>query len=163
MNSADESLPDSAAGGPEAERSDFVLTRAEITQWDGPLPPPEAFQSYENTLPGAAERLLKMAEEQHKHRISREQSALEIAGKSLETARKAGIRDSWQRYLGMILGFILVLAGLAGGIFLASIGRDGAGLTFGLASLAGLAGVFVYGARSRSAERRRNVTDAGDV
>ena len=28
MNPADENLPDAAASGPEAERSDFVLTRA---------------------------------------------------------------------------------------------------------------------------------------
>lgn len=34
----------------------------------GPLPPPDVFAGYEQVCPGAAERILSMAEQQAKHR-----------------------------------------------------------------------------------------------
>ncbi|PIQ30327.1 MAG: hypothetical protein COS35_13425 [Zetaproteobacteria bacterium CG02_land_8_20_14_3_00_50_9] len=34
----------------------------------GPLPAPEDFAKYENILPGAAERILSMAENEARHR-----------------------------------------------------------------------------------------------
>ena len=40
----------------------------EIQQFAGPLPPPQVLQEYNRVIPGAAERLLVMAEEPAKHR-----------------------------------------------------------------------------------------------
>jgi uncharacterized membrane protein len=42
----------------------------------GPLPAPEAFAAYERVLPGAADRILKMAESQSEHRQGMESRAL---------------------------------------------------------------------------------------
>ena len=157
MNRPNENPSDTASSQMEETHPNIVLARADITQWDGPLPPPEAFQSYENTLPGAAERLLAIAESWHQHQIEQERGALELAGKALEGANAARVGESRRAYLGIVLGFILTLTGLAGGIFLATLGYGGIGLAFGLPSLAALGAVFVYGARSRSVTRLRNV------
>ena len=104
-----------------------------------------------------------MAESWHQHQIKQERRALELTGETIGVARAASVGESRRAYLGIVLGFILALTGLCGGIFLAALGRGGIGLTLGLASLVGLAAVFVYGAQSRRAERRRNVTGAEDV
>ena len=40
--------------------------------FQGPLPSPEAFASYEQTVPGAGDRILRLAEEEATHRRSQE-------------------------------------------------------------------------------------------
>ena len=57
--------------------------------------PPEAFQRYEEILPGAAERILKMAEKQAEHRQRLEEKIV-----------NAEIRDA---RLGLIFGFLIGL------------------------------------------------------
>ncbi len=161
MNPPDENSPNPATNQDEGWRNGIVLTRAEMTEWDGPLPPPEAFRSYESTLPGAAERLLTMAENWQQHQIEQERGALELTGETIAAAKAAGVGESRRAYLGIALGFIIAMTGLCGGVFLASIGRGGIGLAFGLASLVGLAAVFVYGAQSRRSGRRRNAETTG--
>ena len=39
------------------------------TYYKGPLPPPSMYGEYDRILPGAAERLLKITEDQTNHRI----------------------------------------------------------------------------------------------
>ena len=140
---------------PPGERQDgIILAHAEVVaSWDAPLPPPAAFQMYENTLPGAADRILQIAERQQIH-----QHNLETA--DLATTNRIVTGDSRRSYLGIILAFVLAMTGLLGGIFLIAIGHGGFGLTLCLAPLAGLAAVFVYGTRSRRAERRRSASAA---
>lgn len=50
-----------------------------VDQFQGPLPPPDFFEQYEATLPGAAERILQMAERQASHRQGAEPLALAAA------------------------------------------------------------------------------------
>jgi len=45
----------------------------------GPLPTPEAFQAYETVLPGAADRILGLAEFQIRHRASMQKQSMWIA------------------------------------------------------------------------------------
>lgn len=42
--------------------------KAVISEFSGPLPPPSIIQGYEDVIPGAAERILAMAEKQSAHR-----------------------------------------------------------------------------------------------
>ena len=51
------------AGSSQGSRS---VARVETFQ--GPIPPPSVLEAYEKILPGAAERILKMAENQSTHR-----------------------------------------------------------------------------------------------
>lgn len=49
------------------------IARMEMTAMSGPLPPSHEFASYEKTLPGAADRILRMAEEAQKADIKADQ------------------------------------------------------------------------------------------
>ena len=109
------------------------------TTWQGPIPPPDILQGYEDIVPGAAERLLQMAEAQSAHRIQ------------LEKAVVAG--DIKSGYWGLAAGFILSALVIGGGIYLIATGHDWAGSVLIGLNLIGLAGVFVYGARNLRATR----------
>jgi len=52
-----------------------VQTRAE--SFSGPLPPPVVLKQYDEIVPGAAERILSMAESQSQHRQQLERSVIE--------------------------------------------------------------------------------------
>jgi uncharacterized membrane protein len=107
-----------------------VATRVSSV-FSGPLPPPEILQKYDVVLPGAAERILKMAESQHRHRQELEKKVIDA--------------DTLSQTAGMVLGFVIAMTAIGGGIWLTSIGKSGAGLTSIIAALAALVGVFVYG------------------
>ena len=144
---SDVSTPD-ASGQPSG-----VLLQA---SWDGPLPPPSILQQYDSVLPGAANRILEMAENWQRHQEQYETTEQEQEGYALATTRMVVMGNSKRSYLGMIFGFIIAITGLVGGIILSATGNWTPGLTISLSSLAILTGVFVYGTQSRNAERRRN-------
>lgn len=75
-----------------------TMQRQEIT-FSGPIPPPAVIEGYERILPGSADRILKMAEEQSKHRQ--------------ELEKKAIAEDLKQSRRGQLFGFIIALAGMA--------------------------------------------------
>jgi uncharacterized membrane protein len=102
---------------------------------------PEVLERYNQVVPTAAERILKMAETQHDHRIAIEQQAVDSNVNSQE--------------LGTILGFIIAMTAILGGIFLAYVGRETSGLTSIISALVGLTGVFVYG----KSQQRKDLTD----
>jgi len=72
---------------------------------------PEDFGRYEVVLPGAAERILSMAEKQADHRRTLESTVIH-----------QGSRDS---LLGMITGFIIALSFLASGTYIVLKGFSG--------------------------------------
>lgn len=59
--------------GRQIRHSMDSLARMEMTAMSGPLPPSHEFASYEKTLPGAADRILRMAEEAQKADIKADQ------------------------------------------------------------------------------------------
>ena len=109
--------------------------QAEMHQWSGPLPQPEALERYNQILPGAAERILSMAETQHEHRLTIETNVID----SGVAAQK----------LGTILGFVIVMTVVIGGMFLIFEGKSTAGLAAVISSLTALVGVFVYSKREQ--------------
>jgi uncharacterized membrane protein len=105
--------------------------QAEMRQWSGPLPNPEALERYNQIVPTAAERIIRMAETQHEHRLVIEK---EVVDSNIDSQK-----------LGTILGFIIVMTAILGGVFLAYSGKETSGLAAIVTALVGLAGVFVYG------------------
>lgn len=67
----------------------------------GPLPPPEAFEKYERTHAGAADRIIKMAENEANHRR--------------ELEKKALVHNIWVAHLSQFFAFILSITGLKRG------------------------------------------------
>ena len=150
---------------PSQSQVDVVPGQSEIVgvgvvdSWEGPLPSPTAFQRYEDTLPGAASRILKMAEieQSNQHELQIAQHEYEMA--ALEVVRTNVVRGSWRSYLGMALGFVLAMTGIICGTYLAANGHSASGMALFVASLASLVGVSVYGLRAQSASRQRDAED----
>lgn len=106
----------------------------------GPLPHPRILEGYETTCPGAADRIIKMAEKQQEHRMSMEKSVV-----------SAGNRDS---KLGIICGTIVCLAVIIAGVIMTFVADSAAvGAFLSLSGLGSLVGTFIYGTRSNSKER----------
>ncbi len=115
--------------------------------FSGPLPPPDILRQYDAVIPGAAERILKMAEEQDQHRRRLESAAI-----------AAGHSDA---RLGLILGFIIVFGFIGVATYAISKGASLVGLSMVIADLAALLGAYVYGKRSIErdlAEKRAALT-----
>src|SRR5438093_9488764 len=83
------------------------VIRAELwaeASFSGPLPHPDIVAKFEQVIPGAAERLLRMAEKQSNHRQSLERTVVD-----------ADIRRSWA---GLWTGFVIGLTGMIGSVVL---------------------------------------------
>lgn len=117
-----------------------VVVRQNSTQiFSGPLPYPEILKKFDEVVPGAAERIIKMAEDQSIHRKELEKKVInsDIA------------RSKW----GQILGFVISVIGLLAAALIAIYGNAVAGGIIGVGTLASLVSVFMYGSRVRSKER----------
>lgn len=125
----------------QQSRGEVDEVSVEAVAWSGPLPPPSVLQAYEDIVPGAADRLLSMAERQMSHRIHQEERV--VRG------------DAWRSTLGIVVGFFLSAGIIGGGIYLVANDHDLAGTALIGLDLVGLASVFVFGTRARRAERER--------
>jgi uncharacterized membrane protein len=109
---------------------------------EGPLPDPEAFARYEAIVAGAADRILRMAEQQAQHRQHLESLAIPAG----IAAERRGQRN----------GLIIAVTGLGATIALAAIGSDAVAGVVGGSTLLGMVTVFVAGRAAQSKERQRN-------
>jgi len=112
--------------------------QAMMRSFSGPLPSPEALERYNQILPGAAERIITMAESQHHHRQGLEAHVIH----SNVSAQK----------LGTVLGFIVAMTVVIGGMYLVHEGKSGEGLAAILTALASLVGVFLYSKHEQQKE-----------
>lgn len=103
----------------------------------GPLPAPEAFEKYETTLPGAAERILKLAEGEALHRRAMENKIV-----------THNIRSG---YSGQLCAFALGTMGLCGGVYCVIQGHPIAGSIIAGSGLASLIAPFL---RDRSSSKK---------
>lgn len=132
MNERETSSPQYANG------RQVVYNRESIT-FSGPLPHPQILEYYEKILPGSAERILKMAEEQSSHRRNLEEKVINS--------------DVLNSNRGLIFGLIIGLAALLVAVLIVYFGHPVSGSIVGLGYLTSLVGVFVYGSKSRKQER----------
>lgn len=100
-----------------------------VEQFRGPVPSPRHLREYEEVLPGCADRLISLTEQQSAHRREMEKEIVKT--------------DVKLRSRGQLFAFVLGLAGIIGAIVLAAIGSDLVGFGVFLGSLATLIGVFV--------------------
>mgnify|MGYP006287055401 CR=1 FL=1 len=117
----------------------ITKTRTSHQSFSGPIPPPALLEQYDMVIPGAAERILSMAEKQSEHRVNLE--------------RKVVYSNSTDARLGVIFAFVLGMTALASGTYCIAIGREVSGVLVGGTGLVGIIVSFIYGTRSSSKER----------
>ena len=113
---------------------------AQAQMFSGPLPPPEVLQRYNETLPGSAERILSMAEQQATHRRKLEAMAI-----------RTEARNST---LGVIFALLIGLASMAVAAYTISQGKEISGTVLAGTGLTALVGTFIYGTSQRRKERQ---------
>ena len=125
---------------PQKARSVVARQEKRVTSsfYSGPLPMPSDLADYEKACPGAADRILKMAEQQASHRQSLEKITVQS--------------QSRNSLLGIISGAVIGLASIGACAYIATQGYSVAGLGGVLVSISVLAGVFVYGKRINKEE-----------
>lgn len=101
----------------------------------GPIPPPSMMEQYEATLPGSADRILKMAENQSEHRQWMEKKELSLANREV--------------HLGQVLGFAIGVIAIITGGYTALNGAPISGGFIGTAGVVGLVSVFVIGSNRK--------------
>jgi len=127
-----------------------------VATHSGPLPPPSVLKGYESVLPGAAERILCMAEKQADHRRGMEREYFDLEKESAR-ATSTLVKESTTR--GLNYAFILCLCCILAGTFLVHRGHEWSGAI--LTGLTALAGVFIYGSqRSSQAKEPRQSEDS---
>lgn len=106
------------------DRARHVVERYSVSK-SGPLPDPEDFKKYEEALPGAADRILKIAELEQSHRHS-------INDKDMTTYHKNTYKLT---KFGMTTGLISGSIGSTAGVLIAIFGNTTSGTIILLASI----------------------------
>jgi uncharacterized membrane protein len=125
--------PDEAIPAEIVEVAEAVGQRPEVVEriveaawaYSGPLPPPSMLRGYDAVIPGAAERILSLAEREATHRHWLDRTYVNY------------------RFLGLALAAVIAFGVIGGGIFLIHEDKSAIGLALILGDLALLAGVFV--------------------
>jgi len=132
----------------QSQNNKTVQVTRQQTQvhFSGPLPHPSILEGYEKILPGSADRIIRMTEEQSSHR------------RQLET--KVIDSDVKNSKLGLWFGLIIGIVALIGATVMVVMGQGIAGSFVALLYIASLVGTFVYGSQrkkipSKSEEKDR--------
>ena len=109
----------------KVERAIAKVIRSEFSEFSGPIPPPSIIKGYEEILPGSADRIISMAENQTQHRQSMEKIMIESES-----------RDS---LLGILFAFILGVGCIIAAIVIVMLVPQNAGAISG--ALIGVTGI----------------------
>lgn len=122
-------------------RGNFKTVIQQTSVLSGPVPSPAILREYDNLLPGSAQKIFEMAENQSAHRMELEKKVI-----------NADINRSKQ---GLMFGFSVALFGIIGTIVLGIWGNPVVSGILGFSTLGSLVGVFIYGSQNRTAEREK--------
>ena len=92
---------------PETPRTVSIETQS----WQAPLPLPEHLEQYERTVPGAGERILRMAEDEQRHRHSQESGFLELDATEQRQTFTLRLIGSAMWVILLLVGAMLALRG----------------------------------------------------
>lgn len=146
-NQKQENLPEEL---PDKEDPEVVskLEKGSLTEYlvsasfKGPLPPPALFEHYEQALTGSVDRILRLAENEQRHRHEWEHTALQ--------AQKGDNKR------GQTFGFLIGLAGLVSTVACAALGKEHAALASAGVVIAGIVSTFFK--RTRQTEADENLS-----
>ncbi len=121
---------------PPTVRSNTSATTPQIktakliqAEFSGPIPHPRILKEYDRIVPGAAARILKVAEDDAIHTREMEKRALEYKANEIKR--------------GQIFGLVIGLATFSTAIISLYLGHEGAAMVLGGTTVVGLVTVFV--------------------
>ncbi len=123
--------PLSSNSGVQTSPQNTTAIQQTTEHFSGPIPRPDILRHYNEIVPGAAERILKMAEEDARHQRDIEMAALDAA--KTESAR------------GQHYGFLIGLSALITTGIALYLGYDKVAMVLGGTTVVGLVTVFVTG------------------
>ncbi len=126
--------PNANAGPRAAPSTTKHMVGIGFATYSGPLPPPQMLIEYNKAIPNAAERILRMAEEQSAHR------------RQLET--KAVSHGIINARLGLVAGLIVSLGCLAVAAYCIRKGADLTGFAVVITTIGGLVYTFLSGKKA---------------
>ena len=112
-----------------------VTVSERFERFTGPIPPPDIMEQYEKTLPGSADRIIKMAENQGEHRQLLEKQGLSFSNCAVRR--------------GQIFGLVIGIVAIVTGGYTALSGAPIPGGFIGTAGVVGLVSVFVIGSNRK--------------
>jgi uncharacterized membrane protein len=125
---------------PEPKKQEVTqVIREVVASFSGPLPPPAILREYDEISPGAADRIIAMAEKEQSHRHSWEKHALSA--------------DSWYSMAGIMAGWTTAIVLAVGAVVAAAYGQVAVGLALAGVSATGMVWKLVQG-RSEKPEKR---------
>jgi uncharacterized membrane protein len=137
----------------EARPPDHELAGSVVAAWYGPLPPPTLLAEFDKVIPGAAERILTLAERQAAHRQSleaKEQVLREIQTRQdFELSRDALVKEFRIAAVGTISAFVLSMTTVLLSFWAIFHGYSIEGSILGGGTIAALVGAFIYGSHMR--------------
>ena len=107
------------SGGLATQKYQRALQRIDFS---GPLPPPNFLEKYNTIVPGAAERILEMAEAEQNHRHFLEYSIVR--------------HETWLNWGGLSSALLIAIVAIGAGTLLGIHGNEFAGGALGASGLA---------------------------
>lgn len=115
---------DSEEGDEERKSEVRAIVSQVISEYSGPIPPPSIMSGYENLLPGASDRILRMAEEQAEHRRNMERMMVESEVKNSRLGIISALAICFSVLLVALL-MVLIVPNAAGVIVGGLLGASG--------------------------------------
>lgn len=130
-----------------------VVAEVIQSEFSGPIPPPSISKGYEEVLPGAADRIISMAEKQSQHRQHMEKEMIRIES-----------RDS---LLGIIFAFGLGIGCVVAAIVMSVVVPQSAGViagsVLGIAGISSIIATFIKSTRNNyRGNREKDSTQSGN-
>jgi len=113
------------------KESTVVIQQEVMSHHSGPLPAPNDFAAYNDVIPGAAERILALAEIESEHRRNQE--------------TKAMLRMHRETLVGQLFALSMGLTGIAASVYLAIHDHTVVAATIGGGTLVALVTAFIKG------------------
>lgn len=136
------SMPEPNRLPPAGGRANAHVVQHSQTIHQGPLPRPEDFERYNRVLPGAADRILRMAEKQAAHRQDLESRALK--------------GDLVKSMMGTILAYITFAGSMFGAVYLLMHDKPIQGLVALIVALGSAFGSKIYADFVQPKEEHQN-------
>jgi uncharacterized membrane protein len=138
-----------------AAAAPFFLAATQIQQhqhvpdYAGPIPPPAMLKEYDSILPGLADRIMRMAEQEAEHRRNVEAQLLAAQIADAQKYRRVEI-------IGQLCGLLIGFAAIGAAVYAGVHGAQWTGSLIGTTGVTGLVTAFILGRTLLMKQKRQD-------